>query len=282
MIEAPAGVARRPRRWLAALTLFLLAGLIPETVATYNTPPLVLLARPLDLLFLSAFYGSVALLVREFMRRRAVRWASILLLGMAAGCINEGIIAGTWYKVQDGGYALIGGMAPAVAVGLTVFHALYSTVLPILLVELMFPRVAGCRWLGRSGLAACSVLLALATASGFGAAADRGMKAVVLIGVTVLAAVALALPGPVPRPVSPARVPGLGRLRLVAAFGTVAFFAVFGVIPAVTGSAVPADRLAAWQILFVVLMCATAALSSLSGAAGAGAQAGGSSSRRSR
>ena len=90
--------------------------------------------------------------------------------------------------------------------------------LPILLVELMFPRAAGCRWLGRSGLATCSVLLALATASGFGAAADRGMKAVVLLGVTVPAAVALALPGPVPRPVSPARVPGLGRLRLVAAF----------------------------------------------------------------
>jgi hypothetical protein len=70
---------------LAALTLFLLAGLIPETVATYNTPPLVLLARPLDLLFLSAFYGSVALLVREFMRRRAVRWAVSGLAGHEAG-----------------------------------------------------------------------------------------------------------------------------------------------------------------------------------------------------
>ncbi len=126
---------------------------------------------------------------------------------MAAGCINEGIIAGTWYKVQYGGYALIGGVAPAVAVGLTVFHVLYSTALPILLAELMFPRVAGCRWLGRSGLAACSVLLALATASGFGAAADRGMKAVVLLGVTVLAAVAPALLGAAPRRYRPRGCP---------------------------------------------------------------------------
>src|SRR6266496_2550874 len=86
VIEAPAGAARRP----AALTLFLLAALIPETVAAYNPPPLVLLARPLDLLFFSAFYGSVALIVREFMRRRAVRWASILLLGWPLAASTKG------------------------------------------------------------------------------------------------------------------------------------------------------------------------------------------------
>jgi hypothetical protein len=65
--------------------------------------------------------------------------------------------------------------------------------------------------------------------------------------------------------------------RRAAAFGTVAFFAVFGVIPAVTGSAVPADRLAAWQILFVVLISAYCCLvvaigRSWSGRAGWGQQ----------
>ena len=34
------------------------------------------------------------------------------------------------------GYVLVRGVDPAVAVGLTAFHALYSTVLPILLAEL--------------------------------------------------------------------------------------------------------------------------------------------------
>lgn len=113
--------------------------MIPETIATFNNPPLVLLTKPFNLLFISAFYGSIALLVCELMHWRKLRWASILLLGMAAGSINEGIIAGTWYRVEGPpGYALIAGVNPAVAVGLTVFHTLMSTLLPILLVELFF------------------------------------------------------------------------------------------------------------------------------------------------
>ncbi len=132
----PPSGPRRVRTWPAALTLFFGAALIPETVATFNSPPLLLLTRPATYLFISAFYGSVALLVREYMRSRAARWTGVLLVGMAAGAVNEGIIAGTWYKVQYPGYALVGGVDPAVATGLTVFHALVSTVLPILLVEL--------------------------------------------------------------------------------------------------------------------------------------------------
>jgi hypothetical protein len=247
---------RRPRTWPAALTLFFCAGLVPETVATYNSPPLLLLTSPLAFLFISAFYGSVALLVREFVRRRAARWASFLLLGLAAGAVNEGIIAGTWYKVQYHGYALIGGVNPAVAVGLSVFHALYSTLLPILLAELVFPRVAGCRWLGPAGVAGCSLLLALVTASAFGRPADRGIKAVVLLGVIAAVAAALALPDAAPRPLSPRQLPRPGTLRLAGVLGTAAFFAVFAIIPGLAGSAVPAAGLAGWQVLFVIAMCA--------------------------
>jgi hypothetical protein len=59
------------------------------------------------------------------------------------------------------------GVDPAVAVGLTEFHALYSTVLPILLAELMFRHVARERWLGRRGIIICAVLCC---------AADRGHR----------------------------------------------------------------------------------------------------------
>jgi len=245
---------RRLRTWPAAVTLFFLAALIPETVATYNSPPLLLITKPWVLLFISAFYGSVALLVREFRRSRPARWASILLLGMAAGCINEGIIAGTWYKNQYKGYTLIGGVDPAVAVGLTAFHTLFSTVLPILLAELMFPRVARDRWLGKPGIVACSVLLTLVTATGFAPAADRRMKVVILLGVAGLVLTALALPGAAGRPISAGRVPGLGRLRVAGVLGTVAFFVVFAIVPGIIGSRVPATELAGWQVLLVVLM----------------------------
>ncbi len=248
-------VSRSTRTWAAVLTLFFLAALIPETVATYNSPPLLLLTRPWDLLFLGSFYGSVALLVREFRHHRPVRWTSVLLLGMAAGAINEGIIAGTWYEAKYKGYVLIGGVDPAVAVGLTVFHTLVSTVLPIVLADLIFPAIAGRRWLGRRGVTTCSVLLILVTATGFVQAAHRGIKAVVLLGVIIAVAVALALPTPAPRQISARNPPGVTRLLLAGMAAMVAFFAVFAILPGIAGSlASPAD-LGPWQAGLVLAMC---------------------------
>ena len=275
---------RAARTWPAAVTLFFAAGLIPESVATFNTPPLRLLTSPASLLFISAFYGSVALLVREFWRRTRAGWAAVLLLGMAGGAINEGIIAGTWYRVQYPGYALVGGIDPAVAAGLTVFHALVSAVLPILLVELAFPAAAGRAWLPRPALAGCCLLLAATAASGFAAPADRGLKLAVLAAVAAAVAIALSLPGnrgtaarpapappapappapappapapPAPAPPVPARpVPGLARLRLAGAAATVAFYAIFALAAGLIAAAVPPRGRTGWQLLLVLLMAA--------------------------
>jgi hypothetical protein len=252
------GVTRHARTWPAALTLFFLAALIPETVATFNSPPALLLARPAVLLFLSAFYGSVALLVREYIRRRGPGWTGVLLLGAAAGAVNEGIIAGTWYKVQYPGYAMIGRIDPAAAVGLTVFHALVSTVLPILLVELMFPDAAGVRWLRPAGVGACLVLLGATAATGFAPAADRGQKVVVLAAVAAAVAVALALPGRRARPASAAPhfrpVPGLGRLRLAGAAAMVSFYVMFAVVPGLVAAAIPPAGRGPWQLPLAIIM----------------------------
>ena len=187
---APPGLqaGQAGRSWPAAVALFFGAGVVPESVLTFNTPPLRLLTSPASLVFISAFYGSVALLVREFWRRTSAPAAAILLLGMAAGAVNEGIIAGTWYRVQYPGYALIGGLDPAAAAGLTVFHALASTIVPILLAELAFPRVAAAPWLPRPARAGCFLLLAATAATGFAAAGHRGQKLAVL-GAVILAAV---------------------------------------------------------------------------------------------
>jgi hypothetical protein len=251
------------------VTLFFAAGLIPESVATFNTPPLRLLTSPASLLFISAFYGSVALLVREFWRRTGAGWAAVVLLGMAGGAINEGIIAGTWYHVQYPGYALVGGIDPAVAAALTVFHALVSAVLPILLVELAFPAAAGRAWLPRPAHAGCCLLLAATTASGFAAPADRGLKLAVLAAVAAAVAVALSVPGnpgaaarPAPAPAAPAPpvparpAPGLARLRLAGAAATVAFYALFALAAGLIAAAVPPPGRTAWQLLLMLLMAA--------------------------
>ena len=235
------------RTWPAALTLFFGAALIPETVATFNSPPLLLLTRPATYFFISAFYGSVALLVREYLRSRAARWAGVLLLGMAAGAVNEGIIAGTWYKVQYPGYALLGGIDPAVAAGLTVFHALVSTALPIFLAELIFPGVADRRWLRPPGLLICMLLLAATAAIGFAPAAARADKLVVLAGVASAVVIALTLPVRPARTAGLRPVPAIGRLRLAGAAATVAFYAVFAVLPGLIAVGVPRADRGPWQ-----------------------------------
>jgi hypothetical protein len=251
--QAQTGVVSTARTWPAAVTLFFLAGLIPESIATFNSPPRLLLARPAAFVFISAFYGSVALLVREYMRRRASGWPGVLLLGLAAGAVNEGIIAGTWYKVQYPGYAMIGGFDPAVAVGLTVFHALVSTLLPIALVELMFPAVASVRWLRPAGRWLCLVLLAITTATGFAATTHQGPRLAVLAGVLATVAVALRLADQ-PAHATPRPAPSVGRLRLAGAGATVTFYSLFAVVPGLVAAGVPAAARRPWQLLFMLLM----------------------------
>jgi hypothetical protein len=253
-------VRAEARTWPAAVSLFVLAALIPESVATFNTPPLVLLTRPVALPFLCAFYGSAGLLVREFARRRRPRWVAVIMLGMAAGALNEGIIAGTWYKVQYPGYAMVGPVDPAVAVGLTVFHTLVSTILPILLAELMFPRIAGQSWVSGRALSGSAVLLALTVATGFGPAPHRGAKSLVLAGVLALVAVAVRRPArPAAASPAPARtpgrtVPGPVTLHAAGAAAITAFYVIFGLVPGVLAGVVPQRDRAAWQALPILLM----------------------------
>jgi hypothetical protein len=251
-----AGEAMPARTWPAALTLFLGAALIPETVATFNSPPLRLLTSPGLYLFLSAFYGSVALLVREFQRCRPARWAAVLLLGMAAGAVNEGIIAGTWYEVQYRGYTLVAGFDPALATGLTVFHALVSTVLPIVLANILFPEVAGERWLRRPAVTGCLILLVLVTAAGFAPAAHRPQKVIVLAAVAAAVAVAVTLPGRGRNPVALRPAPRPGVARLAGAAATTGYFVLFAAVPGVIARIIRPAELGRWQALLVALMLA--------------------------
>src|SRR5262245_16503042 len=88
--EATQPSMRRPRLWPAILTLLLLGGLLPETIATSNTPPVAYLVSPALLLFLCIFYGCAALLLRDAWRARNLSWASVIVLGVAFGGMNEG------------------------------------------------------------------------------------------------------------------------------------------------------------------------------------------------
>ncbi len=143
----------RRRRWLAALTLYLLAPIIAE-VLTGSTPPLQFV-NPLSLIFLTALYGSGALLIRETARRRGLGWWSVIALGAAYGVLEEGLVVTSWFNphwpdvlyLNDYSHAL--GVNWYWALGLTAFHAIVSVTLPITLVETAFPALAPLPWLGK-------------------------------------------------------------------------------------------------------------------------------------
>jgi hypothetical protein len=219
------------RTWPAILALLLLGALIPESIATTNTTPLKIVAAPITLPFLVAFYGTADLLVRELLRRRPLRWSAVLLLGAAFGFVNEGIIADTWYYVTPTGYTLINGVDYAWATALTIFHTVFSVVVPVLFVELLFPRLAAQPWLGRGGIIACIIVFALVSSLGVLAPQDRVYKLPVLLGVAALVALALVLPRARPRTLRPGPAPHLWWLRVAGFVGMTAFFTAIYALP---------------------------------------------------
>jgi len=161
-LSRTAAPAAHARTWPALLVLFLLPGLTAETLTT-STPIVTYLTKPAAFLSLTLLYGSAAILIRELARWRGLGWASILLLGAAFGIFEEGLVVNTWAnpwlpqvcRFANGtatglcDYSRVAGINLAWAAMTMVFHAAISIAVPILLVELLFPRSAASPWLGR-------------------------------------------------------------------------------------------------------------------------------------
>jgi hypothetical protein len=231
----PAQPARRLRTWPALLALLFFAAILPESIETFNTTPVRMVTDPSALPFLMAFYGSADVLVRELLRRRPLRWGAVLLLGIAFGFVNEGIIANTWYSVTPKGYALINGVDWAWAAALTLFHTVFSVVVPILFVELLFPRLANRAWLGRKAVVAFALLFVLVSSLGIVNSKARQYllyKPLVVLAIVALVVVALLLPRAKPRALRPAAAPRLWTLRVAGFAGMLAFFLVIFLVPA--------------------------------------------------
>lgn len=239
------------RRWVAALALYLLASLIAEGL-TGSTPPLNFF-NPLTLLFLTALYGSGALLVRETARRRALGWGSVVLLGAAYGVLEEGLVVTSWFNphwpdaVYLASFTHILGVNWFWAVGLTAFHAIVSVTLPITLVEAAFPTLAPLPWFSRRGYHLLMLLLGITSVVGLVAFGFLMFRAQgyhpPLLGWLLTLAIAVALvwlaTHPLARlwrqrrgaPATPPRVsqrpaPSLPSLRFAGFFYTIAFFVI--------------------------------------------------------
>ena len=184
-----------PKRGISpALVLFFLSPMTAELLSG-SSPPAEFF-QPFSLLLLCLLYGSGAILIRELALRWRKGWPSIVVLGAAYGIIEEGLMVKSFFDPQWvdigplGVYGRWGGVNWVWALGLTIFHTVWSICIPILLVTLMFPNRANEPWIGRRMFRALAVLLVADVVLGFTALTPYRPPVVPYL-LAVLAAIAL-------------------------------------------------------------------------------------------
>lgn len=159
------------KRISPALVLYFLAPAIGELLSG-SAPPIEFF-NPSGLLLLPALYGSGAILTRELALRWEKRWPTILVLGLAYGIIEEGLMVKSFFDPAWPDLGLLGvygrwaGINWVWSLFLTIYHAVYSIATPIFLVELLFPERRNERWVGRRGMITLSLLLLAVVLFGF-------------------------------------------------------------------------------------------------------------------
>jgi len=132
------------------LFILLLTPGIPEYLSASSQITLLVLNPLLFFLFLGAnigLYGSGVILIREAMIRWKKGWASVFLLGVAYGIVEEGLALWTLFNPLAQPVGVLGfyghwlGVNWVWTVGLLIFHSVYSIGLPIFLFGLVFPEL---------------------------------------------------------------------------------------------------------------------------------------------
>ena len=147
---------------IPVFSLLVLAPVLGELVSG-SAPPAEFF-QPIGLMILTALYGCGAVFIRELVRKWDKGWISVMLLGMAYGIFEEGVVIRSFFDPtwMDLGllatYGRWAGVNWIWSVGLTVYHAVISISIPIILVELIFPKVREERWLGKTGFVLAGII----------------------------------------------------------------------------------------------------------------------------
>lgn len=154
-----------------ALILYFLAPVIGELLS--GSAPPVEFFNPFGLLVLPALYGSGAILARELALRWGKRWPTMLVLGLAYGIVEEGLMVKSFFDPGWPDLGLLGvygrwaGVNWVWSLFLTIYHSVFSIAIPVMLVELLFPEQRDEQWIGRCGMVGLSLLLLADVLFGF-------------------------------------------------------------------------------------------------------------------
>jgi hypothetical protein len=145
------------------IILALLSPVIAELLSG-SSPPLEFF-NPFGFMLLVGLYGSGVIIVRELCIKWKKGWESVLLLGAAYGIIEEGLAVKSFFDPNWMDLGVLGTYGRWIGVNwvwsfcLTIFHAIYSIVIPILIFSLIFPSLKNKRLLSDKGLAVCFAIL---------------------------------------------------------------------------------------------------------------------------
>lgn len=252
----------------AAWTLALLVPVIAELGLGSTKPSMAYL-----LILWLPIYGAGILLLREAVRRAGRGWASIILLGLAYELVEDGIglqalSSPTIYGAAEWGPRLLGLNLPYWEAN-AIYHIAFSAIIPIFIVDLLFPSHHDQPYLKKGGLVITAVVWLLGIAVirlAVPPSVDPGYQAPapVLVGVVItvaaLAVIALKIIPPVrPRPTGAGATPTRPVMWVVGAAGTVVImFLVFPLHGAgATGPAFISGALV-WLPMAAAIIVATA------------------------
>jgi len=153
-------------RWYSLVALLFLAATMAEFL-TGSTLIQTAITFPPGFAILMGMYGGGALLIRETALRWGKRWGAVLLLGGAYAIGEEGFGAKTLVdpvgsNIGNQLYTHFAGINWVPLAALTVFHAAFSIAVPLVMVELIFPKTKGEALVGRKGLVVTAFVYVLA------------------------------------------------------------------------------------------------------------------------
>lgn len=199
-----AGTASPPKktRLAPAVGLFFLAPLIGEFLLG-NLPITWLWA----LISLAPLYGGGALLIRETARRLKLGWPGIVLLGLAYAIVEEALVTQSLFnpnylglRLLDYGYISSLGIGAWWTVFVLTLHTVWSTAVPIALVESISVGNRHRPWLGPLGITVTALLFALGCLmsytfgkqqDAFAASTSQLVTSCVIVLLLVVAAIAI-------------------------------------------------------------------------------------------
>jgi hypothetical protein len=146
---------------IGPLVVLAIAATLMAEFLTGSTP----LSRAYELGSELIMYGSGVIVIRETVRRLHLGWASILLLGMAYGLTEEGLVLQSVFNPHflglDNSFGRMAGVNWVWAEFITGLHCFWSITGSIIVTELIFFKKKQDPWLSKTGLWITGVIFAV-------------------------------------------------------------------------------------------------------------------------